>query len=189
MKYSLILSDPPWTFKNYSDKWHANNPGSRWVGNEYGLMSLDEIKKLDVRSISADDSVLFLWATYPSLPNALEVMGAWGFTYKTCAFTWMKTNRKSNSPFMGMGYYTRANCEVVLLGVHGKPLPRLTHSIRQLVISPVRKHSQKPDEVRNKIVDLFGNLPRLEMFAREKTPGWDAWGLDVDSDVEIRRDE
>jgi N6-adenosine-specific RNA methylase IME4 len=185
--YSVVYADPPYQFKNYSDSWHKANAKSRWVGNVYDTMAVEDIKALDVGSVSAKDSVLLIWATFPRLPESLDIMKSWGYTYKTNAFTWIKTNRKSGTPFLGLGNYTRANAEICLLGTRGKPLPRMSHKVRQVVISPVREHSRKPDEVRDRIVELFGDVPRLEMFARGAPPeGWDAWGDEVNSDVDIQ---
>ena len=103
--------------------------------------------------------------------------------YKTIGFTWVKKNKKSDSLFWGMGYYTRANTELCLLATKGKPLRRVSRSVHQVVESPVREHSRKPDEVRGRIIRLFGNLPRIELFARQKTEGWDVWGNEVQSDL------
>jgi N6-adenosine-specific RNA methylase IME4 len=179
-KYNIILSDPPWNFRNYSDQWHKDNPKSRWVGNQYLLSDLKDTKSLPVQSISDNDCALFLWATYPNLPEALEVMNAWGFKYKTVAFTWIKQNKKADSLFTGMGFWTRANAEVCLLGTKGSP-KRISKSVRQIVISRLRGHSQKPPEVRGRIVELLGDLPRIELFARERVEGWSSWGLEVGS--------
>lgn len=187
-RYSLLLCDPPWRFKNYSDKWHEGRAESRWVGNEYRLMTDTALRDLPIGDLAADNSVLILWATFPSLPQAIDLMKAWGFTYKTCAFTWVKTYAKSGKPFVGMGYYTRANPEIALLGTRGKPLPRLSHSVRQLIVSPVREHSRKPDEVRDRIVELFGDLPRIELFARgPAAPGWDTWGDEAENSIQMQK--
>lgn len=175
-KYSIIYADPPWVFTNYSDTWHQRRAESRWVGKQYSLMTPEEVAALPVSDISERDAVLFLWATMPKLPIALDTMKAWGFTYKTCAFTWVKTNKKSPTFFMGMGFWTRSNTEICLLGTRGKNLPRRSHSVPQVVASPIRKHSQKPDEVRERIVQLLGDIPRIELFARERVEGWDGWG-------------
>lgn len=173
--YKIILADPPWTFKVWSDKGKG-----RSAENHYPVMSLEDIKSLDVASIANDNSVLFLWAIDPMLDKAFEVIEAWGFTYKTVGFYWIKTNVKSDGFHFGLGYYTRANPETCLLATRGKTLERLDRGVRKLVISPRRKHSQKPPEVRSGIVQLFGDLPRVELFAREETEGWDAIGYDID---------
>ena len=129
---------------------------------------------------------LFMWATFPTLPDALRVMESWGFIYKTAAFVWVKTNRKSSTPFWGMGAYTRANAEICLLGVTpgfnaGEAIK--SHSVHQIIEAPVKAHSVKPDETRKRIVELMGDVPRIELFARQHAPGWDVWGDEVDLEV------
>lgn len=119
-----------------------------------------------------------MWATFPTIPDALKVMEAWGFTYKTAAFVWIK-KYKSGGNFYGMGAYTRANAEVCLLGVtpgfKAKELVK-SHAVHQVIESPIQAHSVKPDEARCRIVELLGDVPRIELFARQRAPGWDAWG-------------
>ena len=134
---------------------------------------------LPVNDLAAENAVLIMWATFPNLPLALATIEAWGFTYKTCAFTWVKQNRKSPSLFWGMGYYTRSNAEVCLLAVKGRPLARYSHKVHSVILSPVETHSKKPDETRDRIVELFGDLPRIELFARQRAEGWDCWGNEV----------
>lgn len=145
-------------------------------------MSVEDIKSIPVSSIADDGAVLFLWATYPNLREALEVVKAWGFEYKTVAFTWVKTSTKKNVPIIGCGYWTRANAEICLLATKGKNYPRRVNAgVRQLVVAPQMKHSAKPVEVRERIVELLGDLPRIELFARERCEGWDYLGLDLDN--------
>lgn len=106
-------------------------------------------------------------------------MQAWGFEYKTAAFVWVKKNRKSGTPFWGMGAYTRANAEVCLLGITPdfKAKEQIkSHAVHQIVEEPIQAHSVKPDEVRKRIVTLMGDVPRIELFARQRAAGWDAWG-------------
>ena len=172
-KYSIIYADPPWTFSAWSNK------AQKHVSKHYSTMTVQEIMDLPVGGITDENAVLFLWATFPNLPLAFDVINAWGFTYKTCAFVWAKQNKNKPSFFWGMGYYTRSNAEVCLLATKGKPLKRHSHKIHQLVVSPVERHSKKPDEVRDRIVELFGELPRIEMFARQHADGWDYWGDEV----------
>ena len=112
------------------------------------------------------------------LPEALEVIKRWGFKYKTVAFTWIKENKKSDGYFTGMGYYTRCNPEQCLLATKGKP-KRISKSVRQLIVSRLEQHSKKPDDIRNRIVKLCGDLPRIELFARQRVEGWDCWGNEV----------
>lgn len=147
-------------------------------------MSLEDICKLPIKSISAKDSILFLWATFPQLPAALQVISAWGFKYKTVAFLWLKKNRKADSWFFGLGFWTRGNAEVCLLATRGHP-KRKSANIHQFIISPIEAHSKKPDIVRDRIVELAGDVPRIELFARQMTPGWDVWGNEVSSSIQL----
>ncbi len=175
-KYDILYIDPPWDYKNWNKKWHQEHKESRWAGRKYGLMTTEDLSNLNVGSIAAKNSVLFLWTISTMIPDALKVIESWGFEYKTVGFVWVKKNKIADSFFWGMGFWTRSNAEICLIAVKGKPLPRLSRSVHQIVYSPVRKHSQKPDEVRDKIVQLLGDLPRIELFARNKTEGWDVWG-------------
>lgn len=165
-KYSIIYADPPW---QYNDKLDA----SRRL--KYSTEDLSYLSSLPVRDIADKNCVLFMWATMPLLDTAFDVIEDWGFTYKTCGFTWIKTIPKGRQLDVGMGHWTRANAELCLLAVKGKP-KRVSAGVHQVVISPRRNHSQKPDEVRDRIVRLCGDLPRIELFARERADGWDAWG-------------
>ncbi len=143
-------------------------------------MSIDELCALPVADLAAPDSALFLWATFPQLPEALRLIREWGFTYKSVAFVWLKKNRKADSWFYGLGFWTRANAEVCLLATRGHP-KRQAANIHQFIISPIEAHSKKPDEARDKIVALMGDLPRVELFARQTPLGWDVWGNEVQS--------
>lgn len=127
-------------------------------------------------------AVCLLWATFPNIREALRVMEAWGFEYRTAAFVWIKKNRKNGGNFWGMGAYTRANAEVCLLGTTPGTKARQvvkSHGVQQVIEAPVERHSRKPAEVRERIVRLLGDVPRIELFARERVPGWDAWGNEV----------
>ncbi len=178
-KYQIIYADPPWHYHNYAD-----DTASRWVGNKYSVMSVDDIARLPVRDIADDNCVLFLWSTAPCLQEALTTITAWGFAYKTKAFCWVKQNKKSDSLFWGMGYWTRSNTEDCLLAVKGHPR-RLDADVHQVIMSPIGEHSRKPDVTRDKIVRLCGDLPRIELFARQRVDGWDAWGLEVPDELPI----
>ena len=116
---------------------------------------------------------------FPQLPEALRLIRAWGFTYKSVAFVWLKKNKKADSWFYGLGFWTRANAEVCLLATKGHP-KRQAADIHQFIISPIEAHSKKPDETRDKIVALMGDRPRVELFARQTPPGWDVWGNEVE---------
>jgi len=174
-KYNIIYADPPWKY------WEG---GYKNQQQHYGTLDLSIIKEMKdingrtIQDIQADECVLFLWATFPYIEEALEVIKNWGFDYSTVVFVWFKTT-KSGKPFFGLGRWTRSNVEVCLLGRKGS-IPRQDASISQIIISPVEEHSKKPDIVRDKIVQLIGELPRIELFARQKTEGWDVWGKEVD---------
>jgi N6-adenosine-specific RNA methylase IME4 len=177
-RFPVILADPPWGFKNWSDEYHTKEPQSRWVGRHYTTMTEDDLLALPVFYVSEQDSVLLLWATFPNLPLALRVMASWGFEYKTVAFTWLKTTQ-AGTPVTGMGYYTRSNQEIVLLGTRGKVLPRKSHSVPQVVMAPRGAHSAKPEDVQDRIEALFDG-PYLELFARRERPGWTCIGQEVE---------
>ena len=174
MRYSVIYADPPWSFKTYSDKGKEKS-----ADNHYRCMSIEDIYNLPVQNIAADDCVLFIWVTFPLLEQGLETIKRWGFTYKTCGFNWVKKNKKSDSWFWGLGYWTRSNSEICLLATRGNP-KRVSKSVHQVCDARIREHSRKPDEVRDGIVRLMGYVPRIELFARERVAGWDAWGDEVD---------
>ncbi|AFY39911.1 MT-A70 family protein [[Leptolyngbya] sp. PCC 7376] len=167
--YGVIYADPPW---QYEDK-KKNRGGAE---RHYQTMSDHEIQNLPVSQIAENDSLLFLWATWAKLPAALQTIHCWGFTYKTEAFLWVKRNKRAKSLFMGMGSYTRANSEFCLLGVRGKGLKRKSAKVHQIIEAPIRRHSEKPPETRERIVELVGDRPRIELFARETVDGWDSWG-------------
>ena len=177
-KYQIIYADPLWS---YNDKMSGH---SFSLDHEYQTQSKSWIGGL-LRggALQEKDSVLFLWAVSPLLPEALEVMKAWGFKYKTVAFVWSKRTSKGKE-VANLGRWTMGNVEMCLLGVKGKP-KRVIRNIRQLVIAERKRHSEKPQEVRKRIVELMGDLPRIELFAREKTKGWDVWGNEVESDITL----
>lgn len=195
-KYSIIYADPPWEYKE-------SGGGKRGTaGLPYPTMSTEEICKLPVEGISKETSILFIWATFRKLEECLEVIKSWGFEYYGLGFDWMKTGLEENTiknmrksvkdgseldfieklPFFGMGYYTRQNNEVCLIGVKANPKSRIkpvSRGVRATIISPRREHSRKPDEVRDNIVKICGDIPRIELFARQRYKGWDCWGNEV----------
>lgn len=177
-RYPIVYADPPWSYEEKA----ANS--SRWAGAEshYPCMSVAELSALDVdgRSVpelAGDDALLFLWATMPLLPDALRVIEAWDFEYKTAAFVWIK--RTDDGPQLGLGNYTRQNAELCLLARRGRGVPRQDMSVNSVIECPRMEHSRKPAGVRDRIVQLCGDLPRIELFAREKVEGWDAWGKEA----------
>lgn len=177
-KYQIIYADPPWEYKQSGSKTNSRGMAKQ----HYQTMNTDDICKLPVRDIVTDNALLFIWATFPNIAETLKVIENWGFIYKTAAFVWIKTNKKSNTLFWGMGAYTRANTEVCLLAISKNTKASKTvknHAVHQIVQSHVEQHSKKPDVVKNKITSLVGELPRIELFARHETEGWDCWGNEV----------
>ena len=178
-KYQAIYADPPWDYQQCRLSGSAKK--------HYPTMRIEELCALPVAEIADRDCALFLWATFPQLPEALRLIQAWGFVYKTVAFVWLKQNRKALTWFYGLGFWTRSNAEICLLATKGHP-KRQSAGIHQLVISPVERHSKKPDEVREKIVALMGDVPRIELFARQQTPGWDVWGNEVENSTALLKE-
>jgi N6-adenosine-specific RNA methylase IME4 len=179
-KYKVIYADPPWQYKNYNyAQTKDGQKAKRGVVKEYNVMDIDDIKQLPINQISDNDCILFLWVTFPLLQEGLDTMAAWGFEYKTCGFNWIKKNKVSDSLFWGMGNWTRSNSELCLIGVKGKP-KRMDAGVHQVIMTPIEKHSKKPQEARDRIVKLCGDVPRIELFARNSSEGWDVWGNEVD---------
>lgn len=178
-KYNIIYADPPWSYRVWNNKENGRSAESH-----YPTMSIGDIKALPVSQIAARDCILFLWITFPMLQEAWGVMEAWGFTYKTAAFVWVKQCRKSENLFLGLGYWTRSNAEVCLLATRGRPR-RVSRNVKQIILSHLEEHSKKPEAARSRIVELAGDLPRIELFARQASPGWDVWGNEVNSTIEL----
>ena len=174
-KYNIIYADPPWHFQNYNNDKAQTNPT-----RHYPTMSMKEIAELPVGDIADKDCILFMWCTDPLLDKQIPIVKEWGFTYKTVAFHWAKTNKdkRNNYYVKGTGYWTRANNEICILATKGKP-KRVDGNVNRLVVSERRGHSRKPDRIRADIVRLMGDLPRIELFARQVWDGWDCWGNEV----------
>lgn len=172
-KYNVIYADPPWKYKTWTE-------GGGTAEKHYPTMKLDDIIKMKdtIEKISDNNCILFLWVTFPCLLEGLKVMKEWGFTYKTCGFNWVKRNKKSNTFFFGMGYWTRANSELCLIGTKGT-IKRKSNKVFQIVDTPIEEHSKKPDVVRDRIVELVGDIPRIELFARQTANNWDCWGNEI----------
>ena len=167
-RYKIIYADPAWSYSG-----QLFNRGG--VKDKYDTIHKRDIAELNVNAISHTDSVCFMWTTFPKIEEALYVMRAWGFTYKTVAFSWLKTYEKSGKLFFGMGKWTRAKGNI----------KRVNASVPQALLHPILKHSEKPQEVRDRIVTLMGDLPRIELFARTKKDGWDSWGNEIKSDIDV----
>lgn len=195
--YGAILADPPWQFETWSEKGAGRSPQGQSRAaqrqnrpeNHYKTMTLAELKALPIGSLAARDCMLFMWFVDPLLPEALELGRAWGFRYRTMAFTWAKLRREGSTRAelheliwhklfpIGTGYFTRSNPEGCLLFTRGEP-KRKSASVRQLIVAPRREHSRKPDDAR-KGIQALAHGPYLELFARDAAPGWDAWGDQV----------
>jgi len=177
-KYQIIYADCPWQYADQKGK------DPKLGGITYPTMSLQEIKDLSVQDISDKDCMLFLWATMPLLKEALEVIEAWGFKYITCGFCWVKQNPSGFGIYSGLGHWVNGNAELCLIGKKGRPI-RKAKNVKQIMLYPRGRHSEKPSITRDRIVDLLGDLPRIELFARTKTKGWSAYGNEVKSDIKL----
>jgi N6-adenosine-specific RNA methylase IME4 len=179
-KYGVILADPPWKFNN------KNTGGSMISGSaaHYDVMSLQDIMALPIKSMAADDCTLFMWWVASQPQEALDLVRAWGFELKTMTgFVWVKKTIHFK-PFFGMGFQTRQGSENCLIATRGKP-KRVSASVRAVVEARAGKHSEKPDVFHDKIVELMGDLPRVELFARRPRDGWDSFGNEVENSIQI----
>ena len=187
-KYEIIYADPAWSFGDRlrsSKKKADGKMDYRELERHYDTMSIKEMCEIPVKNITAENSVLFMWTTDAHLEEAMKVINAWGFKYKTIGFVWNKKTNKGNQVCF-MGKWTMKGSEICLLATKGNAHSMIEkHNVRQLVEAERQKHSKKPDEVRNRIVKLLGNRPRLEMFCRESKQGWDVWGNEVNNSIAI----
>lgn len=181
MKYSLIYADPPW---QYRDKC---NDGDRGAGHKYNTMTITDLCRLPVWELADDDCLLAMWWVPPMPAEALRVIEAWGFRlHNFKGFTWAKVYSVQTDKFaIGMGHMTRGNSEDMLFAVKGKMLKRMNAGICQLQIFPRMEHSAKPSGFRDLLVKLVGDVPRIELFARESTEGWHTWGNECPCDVDL----
>lgn len=185
-KYQIIYADPPWSYGDKRTGTGKNNPnGAGGAEKHYRTLSPDQLKLLPVGYLTDENAMLFMWATSPQLPVAIEVMASWGFKYKTVAFVWVKMKNDMSEPRGdGIGSYTLSNAEYVLVGTKGKYW-RNDATARQILLHPKLAHSEKPEEIRKRIVKLAGDVSRIELFGRQKVEGWDVWGNEVDSDIKL----
>lgn len=181
-RYGAILADPPWAFRTWSGKTGTPH---RTANDHYGTVALHGLASLPVRDIAAPDAALFMWAVDSHLDAAIDLGRAWGFRFKTLAFVWAKTTARGTHR-IGMGYWTRKQCEVCLLFTRGKPRRR-SKGVRQLICAPRREHSRKPDDIYDRIEALVDG-PYCELFGRQEWPGWTAWGDQVQHFRAQRRD-
>jgi len=188
-KYNIIYADPPWNFN-----FHKRNLSQEALLNLYPTMKADEILNLPVGDIADSNCALFLWVMNSEIPLALNCIERWGFAYKTVAFVWVKTTASGGYHFGG-GNWTRSGSELCLLATKGK-VKRVSASVSEIIDSLIGKHSKKPDIVRDKIVELCGDLPRVELFARgtkdrdlfgyNKFDGWDLFGNQVENSIDLK---
>jgi N6-adenosine-specific RNA methylase IME4 len=168
-QYNIVYADPAWSY------WEG---GQKNQSLHYATMSLGDICNLPVKDIADTDCILFLWVTFPILQESFKVIESWGFKYSTCGFVWVKKNKNTDTPFVGCGSWTRANSELCLIATKGN-ITRLDAGISQIIESPIDVHSKKPAIVRQLITKLVGELPRIELFSRQATDGWDSWGNEI----------
>lgn len=183
-KYNIIYADPPWQFgsKSYQD---GNRDMLKLENTQYNTLTTCAIKNLPVKNITDSDAICFLWVTDAHLKEGIEVLESWGFKYKTIGFNWIKYY-ESGELCVNFAPWTLKSWEICLIGIKGSVGKyKKKNNIRGLVQTVRRKHSQKPDEVRQRIDELFGDIPKIELFARQKTLGWDVWGNEVQSDIDI----
>ena len=188
MKYQIIYADPPWSYYNDMTVSLEENKAKDFISrNPYPVMSSSDIKALPIKNIVDDNCILFIWTTDYHLSRCCEVIKEWGFDYKTVGFVWQKLNKKGN-PVCFMGNYTlKSGVELCLLATKGKDANKLVKNrkVRALLQSQRELHSKKPDEIRNRIVEICGNIPRIELFARQKTEGWDVFGNQVENSIKL----
>lgn len=172
LRYGAIIADPPWAYKNYSVKGQGKG-----AAGQYACMSTAEIAELPVNQLAAPDCALFMWGTFPMMPDAVELMKAWGFTYKSGG-AWGKQSKTGARLAFGTGYIFRSAAEFFIVGTIGRPAIN-SRSVRNLILAPVREHSRKPEDQYSMVESLFDG-PYCELFARQTRPGWDAWGNQTD---------
>lgn len=175
-KYNIIYADPPWTMGKSSSK--------RVYCPKYSVMTIKDICNLPIKNITFENSALFLWCLNGQLENGIAVMNSWGFSLRTVAFVWVKTSKATGQPNCRVGQWTLNGTEQCLLGIKGK-MKKNCNNVRQVYMGAREAHSKKPDEIRSRIVKLFGDLPRIELFARNQSLGWDVFGDEVENSVDL----
>ena len=178
-KYNIIYADPPWHYGSKSAVNNTNGSEIKPLSDHYNTMSFEDLKSLPISSLTKKDAACFMWVTDSHIDEALDIFKSWGFQYKTIAFNWIKTTSKGNY-CKNVAPWTMKSSEICLLGTKGAMSKnKQANNIESLVIAERTKHSKKPNEVRKRIDLLFGDLPKIELFARQKTEGWDVWGNEV----------
>ena len=172
-RYDIIYADPPWDYKGQLQHAGVGSGDTGGAARHYPTVVLGNLAKLDVASIAAEDSLLFLWATSPHLDQAIDLGKAWGFAWATVAFVWDKVR-------VNPGFYTMSQCELCLVFKRGRiPKPRGLRNVRQLVSAKRGPHSAKPEEVRRRIEAMFPSQRKIELFARRRVDGWEPWGFET----------
>lgn len=171
-RYQVALIDPPWSYSCWAGK------ESRTADSHYHVMTLEQIRAMPIVNILERDAAVFLWVTSPLLEVGLQTLRAWFLEYVTIGFTWVKT-RADGKPKIGLGHHTRSGSEICLLARRGRGLKRARADVPQVIHAPVREHSRKPDETRERIERLYGDVRRIELFARQSCPGWARWGFEA----------
>ncbi|MCL5433324.1 MAG: MT-A70 family methyltransferase [Patescibacteria group bacterium] len=171
----MIYADPPW---GYYEGGYKNQ------SQHYDTYTPEELRQMPIADLMADNCILFLWVTFPILDQVFDLIKWWGFEYSTVGFVWVKSKQDGTGFAYGLGNWTRANAELCLIATKGS-IPRQDASISQIIYEPLREHSRKPAIVREKIVQLVGDLPRIELFARETIDGWDIQGNEVNKYGEV----
>ena len=179
-RFQIVYADPPWDYKGQLQHAGPNSGDTGGAVRHYPTTTLADLKRLDIKSIAAEDCLLFMWATSPHLDQAVELGKAWGFAWATVAFVWDKVR-------LNPGFYTMSQCELCLVFKRGRiPQPRGARNVRQYVRQERGAHSTKPEAVRRRIERMFPEQKRIELFARSRASGWCTWGLDV-LDVDAKR--
>ena len=179
MTYSILYCDPPWDYAGREQHSKKTETGSALA--HYPTMKLEELKKLKIEDLAEKDALLFLWTSSPHLPQAIDLMRSWGFEYKTIAFVWEKQR-------VNPGYYTMSQVEICLVGKRKKgkiPSPRGSRNVHQFLSQMRTRHSEKPAEIRNRIGQMFPTQSKVELFARQRAEGWDCWGNEVKSSLDL----
>ena len=179
-KYSIIYADPPWKTKYFKE----TRDGKLSRSLPYPVMSDTDICNLPVKDIIGDNAILFLWCIDGKIPKLSEIMSSWGFNYKTVGFVWIKKAKTTEGYNATFSSYTRKACEFCYIGTRGRYIVS-KKNIDQLIVESKKAHSQKPDTARSRIVEMCGDIPRIELFARKKFDGWDSWGNEVNSDIKL----
>ena len=180
-KYQIIYADPPWEY----NKRNRNDSFGGGVRTHYPVMSYNDLRTLPVPDICEENCMIFMWMTFPYLPKQLEIMKNWMFEYKTIGFIWVKLYPKKLTPCLSTGFYSKSNSEACFIGTRGKVMKPAVDNVSSVIISPRGKHSEKPIEVKKRIELMYPTQSKIELFARQKTEGWDVWGNEVKSDIQI----